>query len=132
MPYINIKLTGTALLPRQREGLLARITDLMGTVMKKRREVTVVSLEEADPTHWAVGGRALNAADHAAAYVEIKVTAGTNTPEEKAAMVAETVAALKSVVGEVQTATYIVIHDIAADSWGYDGVTQAARRKSMS
>lgn len=132
MPYINIKLTGTALLPQQREALLASITDLMGTVMKKRREVTVVSLEEADPSHWAVGGRALNAAAHRAAYVEIKVTAGTNTPEEKAVMVAETVAALKSIVGAIQTATYVVIHDIAADSWGYDGVTQAARRRNVS
>ena len=132
MPYINIKLTGTALLPRQREALLARITDLMGTVMKKRREVTVVSIEPADRSHWAISGRALNAADHPAAYVEIKVTAGANTPEEKAAMIAETMAALKSSVGEVQTATYVVIHDIAADSWGYDGMTQAARRRDTS
>lgn len=132
MPYINIKLTGTALRPPQRVDLLARITDLMGTVMKKRREVTVVSLEEADPTHWAIAGQVLSAADHPAAYVEIKVTAGTNTPDEKAAMVTETMAALRSVVGEIQTATYVVIHDIAADSWGYDGVTQAVQQRSMS
>lgn len=130
MPYINIKLAGVTLPPPQREDLLARITDLMGAVMKKRREVTVVSLEEADRSHWAVAGRVLSAVDRPAAYVEIKVTAGTNTPEEKAAMINETMAALKSVAGEIQTATYVVIHDVAADSWGYDGVTQAARRQA--
>ena len=132
MPYIHIKLANVVLSARQRESLFARITQLMGTVMKKRREVTVVSLEEVDPSRWAVAGRVLTAADHPAAYVDIKVTAGTNTAAEKAAMIAETTAALKSVAGEFQTATYIVIHDIAAESWGYNGLTQAARRGSAS
>ena len=132
MPYINIKLAGATLLPWQRETLLATVTDLMVTVMRKRREVTVVSIEEADPSRWAVAGRTLNVVDHPVAYVEIKVTAGSNTPEEKTAMVAETMATLKSVVGKIQTATYVVIHDIAADSWGYDGLTQAARRRGVS
>jgi 4-oxalocrotonate tautomerase len=132
MPYIHIKLANVVLSQPQQANLFARITELMAVVMKKRREVTVVSLEEADPSHWAVAGRALNAMDLPAAYVDIKVTAGTNTSEEKAAMLAETLAALKSIVGGIQTATYIVIHDIAADAWGYDGLTQAARRKGVS
>ena len=132
MPYIHIKLAGARLATPQRDGLLARITDLMGRVMRKNREVTVVSIEHADPSHWAVAGRALNTTDPPAAYVEIKVTAGTNTPEEKAAMIAETKAALNAAVGTIQTATYVVIHDIAADSWGYDGITQSARRGGIS
>lgn len=132
MPYIHVKLAGADLPAIQRDELLARITDLMGRVMRKNRDVTVVSIEESDSSRWAVGGRALDTADPAAAYVEIKVTAGTNTPEEKATMIAETKAALNTAVGVIQTATYVVIHDIAADSWGYDGITQAARRGGAS
>lgn len=132
MPYIHIKLAGATLPTPRRTTLLARITELMATVMRKNRAVTVVSIEEAQASHWALAGHALGPVDPPAAYVEIKVTAGTNTPEEKAAMIAETKAALNAAVGKLQTATYVVIHDIAADSWGYDGVTQAARRGGVS
>lgn len=132
MPYIHIKLAGASLSAPHRDGLLRRITDLMGEVMRKNREVTVVSVEETPPSYWSIAGRTLTAADLPAAYVEIKVTAGTNTPEEKANMIAETKAALNAAVGAIQTATYVVIHDIAADSWGYDGITQADRRRGVS
>ena len=45
-------------------------------------------------------------------------------------MIAETVKMLREVVGAVQEACYVVIDDIAADSWGYNGRTQAARSAS--
>lgn len=73
----------------------------------------VASLAEADPSPWAVAGRALNAEDLPAAQADIQVTAGTGTPEEN-----ETVAAAD-----------VVIHGIAADLWGYDGLAQAAPRE---
>jgi phenylpyruvate tautomerase PptA (4-oxalocrotonate tautomerase family) len=37
---------------------------------------------------------------------------------------------LKESVGVVQEACYVVIDDIPADSWGYDGKTQAQRAAS--
>lgn len=132
MPYINIKLTGNRLSSPQRQELLALITGLMDSVMNKQRDVTVVSLEQSSPDHWAIGGNVLGPDDHTAAYVDIKVTAGTNTPEQKARMIASTIAALKASIGDIQIATYVVIHDIAANCWGYDGQTQAARQGRTS
>ena len=45
---------------------------------------------------------------------------------------AGTLAALKSMVRGIQAAIYIVIHDSAADAWGHEGLTQAARRRGVS
>ncbi len=129
MPYINIRL-GTALESTQRERLLEKTTSLMNTVMGKRREVTVVNIQESESRLWATNGESLSADDPVGAYVDIKVTDGTNTPEEKAAMITETVRMLQEVVGTVQEACYVVIDDVAADSWGYNGRTQAARAAS--
>ena len=129
MPYINIRL-GTALENTQRERLFDKTTSLMNTLLGKRREVTVVNIQESESRLWATNGIALSADDPVGAYVDIKVTVGTNTPEEKAEMIAETVKMLQEVVGTVQEACYVVIDDVAADSWGYNGRTQAARAAS--
>jgi 4-oxalocrotonate tautomerase len=55
------------------------------------------------------------------------VTEGTNTPAEKAAMVAATHAALAEALPGLPEATYVVIREIAAEGWGYGGRTQAER-----
>ena len=130
MPYVDIRLVGTALTPAQRNALLGGTTELMVTVMGKRREVTVVSIQQYAGENWSVGGNALRQQEAPGASVEIKVTQGTNTEREKAAMIAETTAMLKNLLGTTQTANYVVIHEIAADAWGYDGLTQAHRKLS--
>lgn len=99
----------------------------MNTVLGKRREVTVIHIQESKYQQWSTNGIALSSDQPIGAYVDIKITDGTNTPEEKAEMVALTVKMLVDVVGTLQEACYVVIDDVAADSWGYNGLTQAAR-----
>lgn len=126
MPYIDIRLAAEPT-QAQRDALFERTTALMEKLMGKRREVTVVSIGEFPKSNWAVNGAVLREPDAPGAYMEIKVTQGTNTAPEKAAMIAASIAMLKDVVGDVQTASYVVIHEIAADAWGYDGLIQAQR-----
>jgi 4-oxalocrotonate tautomerase len=126
MPYINIRV-GKHLDEGERVRLHKETTLLMHTVMKKQPQVTVVNIEESDPRQWAVNTTTLTTKEPTGAYVDIKVTDRTNTSEEKAEMIAKTVKMLKDVVGIIQEACYVVIDDIPADSWGYNGRTQAAR-----
>jgi len=126
MPYIEIRV-GTTLDEQQRQKIYAHTTSLMNSVMGKRRDVTVVHIEESQPGSWATNATALNAEAPVGAYVDIKVTQGTNSAEEKAQMLHDTVAMLKEVVGTVQEACYVVIDEIPGDSWGYNGKSQAAR-----
>ncbi len=129
MPYINIRL-GNKLNNAQRIQLYEQITSLMNTVMRKRREVTVVHIQESEPQQWSTNSIPLTPKSPVGAYVEIKVTDGTNTIEEKAEMISQTVKMLRDVAGIIQEACYVVIDDIPADSWGYNGITQATRTAS--
>ncbi|MCU7914924.1 MAG: tautomerase family protein [Candidatus Thiodiazotropha sp. (ex Gloverina cf. vestifex)] len=131
MPYINIRL-GTTLNEAKRDQLYEKTTMLMSDIMRKRREVTVVHIQESDPQTWATNAVALTTEDPVSAYVDIKVTQGTNTPEEKAEMLSHTKKMLHDVVGAVQEACYVVIDDVPANSWGYNGITQAARAASKA
>lgn len=128
MPYINIRL-GCKINDKQREQLNNKTTHFMNTIMGKRREVTVVHIMESEPKQWATNSNQLTKEEPTGAYVDIKVTDGTNTPEEKSEMIYQTVEMLKNVVGTIQEACYVVIHDIPANSWGYNGKTQEERAK---
>ena len=57
----------------------------------------------------------------------IKVTAGTNTNAEKAEMISRSMEMLTEIIGPVPEASYVVIHDLDAGAWGYNGRTQKAR-----
>ena len=129
VPYINIRL-GKNLNNEQRIQLFEQTTSLMNTVMRKRREVTVVHIQESEPQQWSTNSIPLTPNSPPCAYVDIKVTDGTNTIEEKAEMISQTVKMLTNVVGIIQEACYVVIDDLPADSWGYNGKTQAARSAS--
>ena len=129
MPYINIRI-GTTLDTSQRNQLYERTTTLMNTLMGKRREVTVVHVQESPAQHWSVNADTLSADDPVVAFVDIKVTEGTNSPKQKAEMLSETGRMLRETVGVMQEACYVVIDDISADSWGYNGLSQADRAAS--
>lgn len=126
MPYINIRL-GSKLKNEQRKRLYQKTTSLMNIVMGKRREVTVVHIMESEPHKWSTDSTQLTDKDPISAYVDIKVTDGTNTNEEKSEMIRQTVEILQDIVGTLQEACYVVIDDIPAGSWGYNGRTQASR-----
>lgn len=126
MPYINIRL-GCKLSNEQKKIINQKMTSLMNLVMGKNPEVTVVHIMESEQSEWSVNSLELNEENPIGAYVDIKVTQGTNTPEEKSKMIEETVLMLKDTVGAIQEACYVVVHDISADSWGYNGKTQYAR-----
>jgi len=57
----------------------------------------------------------------------IKVTDGTNTKDEKAVYVSRAFSAIEAIIGPLALASYIVIHDVRGDAWGYQGQTQEFR-----
>lgn len=124
MPYIDL-MVHPAVTPQQADVLATGITDAMVEVMGKRRDLTAVRVAPAAATLWSIGGEACGAPT---AYLEVKITAGSNSETDKAQLLQRLHALLDSTLGGLAKASYIVVHELAADSWGYSGQTQAARR----
>ena len=96
----------------------------MAGVLRKKAELTAVLIEHVSASDWTVGGEQVQAAAH----VDVKVTEGTNTAEEKEQFVGEAMTLLRSVLGpDLDPVAYVVIHEVAAGAWGWDGFTQAHR-----
>lgn len=126
MPFLDIRLSAPCL-PEKVAQIAARMTDLTVELLGKRREVTAAVVQCVAPGHWAIGGESLNIAGSASFFLEVNVTEGTNTPAQKADFVAAAFAAAEVILGKLDAASYVIVREIPAEAWGYQGRTQAAR-----
>jgi len=141
MPFVHLRLASQSLNAVHRRALQTGLTRLMETVLRKQARLTVVAIERTDPVFWSTGGEALSVGDWVA-QLDAFVTAGTNTSAERSRFVAAAHALLKEHLGpsgqtregrlpepRSRAPVYVMVHEVPADSWGYDGLTQEARRQ---
>lgn len=96
------------------------LTDLTEKVLGKERERVTVAVQYLSEGQWNRG--ALPARGF---YVDVKITASTNSRDDKARYVREVNRALQSLLGG--SSGYVVVDEIPADAWGYGGETQELR-----
>lgn len=98
MPYLHLTL-GQTISAEAQQQLASRSTALLQQLLRKRAEVTAVRIEcTADA--WFINGDKPAAALHAL---------------------------LGEICGPLPEASYLLIREIPAGNWGYDGKTQASR-----
>ena len=126
MPFINVKIAGRPLEHERVEELQQGITGLMADVLDKVGPLVGVLVEQVPAAGWSVGAGPVRQAAH----VDAIVSAGTNTPEQKARFIAETHQLLRTVLGaDLSEVSYVVVHEVPKDSWGYGGLTQEHRAR---
>jgi 4-oxalocrotonate tautomerase len=103
------------------------LTDLTAEILKKKRELTAITVEFVAPSRWYIAGTSLADQPLRTFCLDIKVTEGTNTKDEKALYAARVFAGIEAILGPLAPASYIVIHEVRADAWGYQGQTQEFR-----
>jgi 4-oxalocrotonate tautomerase len=127
MPFVSLKISGPELTPAQKRALQTGFTELMAGPMRKVHDLTAVAIERVEGSDWTTGARPSTTGR--SAYAEVKVTQGTNSSEEMQRFIAEGHALLTATLGTLPEATYVVVHEIPAQAWGYAGRTQEARRQ---
>lgn len=124
MPFITVKVAGPTLAQSQVERIQAGITALMTDILHKVGPLVGVLVEAVPLSGWSVGAQPVTCA----AQVDAVISAGTNTAEEKGRFIAGASRLLKDVLGPgLAEVSYVVIHEVPKDGWGYDGLTQAHR-----
>lgn len=126
MPVLKLK-TAPLLDPAAHAALAAALTAITARTLGKRAEVTAVVIEDLPSAAWAIGGRP---AARPTALLEIDITAGTNSAEQKAAFVEAAFDELQRQIGQgdgLEPASYVIVRELPATDWGYGGRTQRAR-----
>jgi 4-oxalocrotonate tautomerase len=126
MPILNLKVSAprSASLSRTlSEGLVEATT----SILRKNPEITAVAIDYVSPEDWIVGGKSLAEQKKASFWLDIKVVDGTNTKDEKALYLAEVFAFMGRVLGSLHEESYVLVHEVPADAYGFGGVTQEHR-----
>ncbi len=121
MPFINVKVNVL-----KSDELVESITEIVldktSNILNKKHDVTSVLVEFVSPSNWTVGEKR-----YSTFYFDIKITKGTNTKDQKQEYIKEVYKSFKDLLGNISNASYIVIDEIDADSWGFEGLTQESR-----
>lgn len=127
MPILHVLLGGAPSAERS-AAVAAALTGLTADVLRKDPRLTSVAIQYVAPEHWAVGGSPLAAQGRTSFFLDVRVTQGTNTRGEKARYIAAVFARMRALLGELHDASYVHVHSVPAEDWGYGGRTQAQRR----
>ncbi len=126
MPYLNIRISEPESQDRTK-AVAETLAKLTATILHKKQELTSIAVEYVAGTKWFVAGTPVSAQDVKTFFLEINITEGTNTKDEKARYVKEVFSTMEAILGKLHPASYIIIRDLTADSWGYSGETQEFR-----
>ena len=126
MPMITVKMAHpkAETLINEAAALASSLTE---RYLGKDPKVTAVAVDVVPLQRWFVSGRPLAASAQASFFLEVRITEGTNTKDEKAKYIAEAFAAFRNLLGELHTESYVHVIEARADAYGYGGSTQERR-----
>jgi 4-oxalocrotonate tautomerase len=127
MPMISIQYASA----QPRAGLPGAIAEavrkLSSEILHKDPAVTAIAIQEIDPANWFVADASLTRHKLGAFWLDIRITDGTNTREEKAAFIAAAFAKMNELIGPLHTESYVHVNEVRGDAYGFGGVTQNER-----
>lgn len=126
MPILQVKLSAQPA-PELSRQVAALLSELTARILHKKPELTAIVVDYLAPEHWLVGETSLAQQGKASFFLDINVTDGTNTKDEKAQYQQEVFAGLGNLLGDLHPVSYICIRDVRAEAWGYGGLTQEFR-----
>jgi 4-oxalocrotonate tautomerase len=126
MPILNVKISQPAS-AQMTQQVANALLELTTRILRKARELTAITVSYVPAEQWIVGGYSLAEQGKNSFYFDIKVTDSTNTKDEKAAYVTACFDAMSQILPNLHEESYIFVHDVRADAYGYGGKTQEFR-----
>lgn len=126
MPYLQLSLA-QPVAAEIRHFLARHLTGLLAELLGKRADVTAVRIDTVQADSWYIAGEAI-ATSHPPYHLDLYITAGSNNAAEKAAFLDAAHRLISDCFGPPAAASYIALHELPGESWGYAGLSQAARK----
>jgi len=127
MPLITFAYTTSRQSPSLKAEIAAAVTELTARVLHKDPKVTAVVVKSVDAADWFTDGRSLAEQKLASYWIDIHVSEGTNTKDEKAAYLAALFKRMGELLGPLHPVTYAHVDEVRGDAYGFAGLTQERR-----
>jgi len=126
LPILNLKVSAARSASLTRD-LSDGLVEATARVLHKNPQVTAVAVDYVSPEDWIVGGRSLAEQEKASFWLDIKVVDGTNTKDEKSLYLSEVFGLMRRLLGDLHEESYVLVHEVPADAYGFGGLTQEHR-----
>ena len=127
MPLITVSYSSSRQTASLKADIAAAVTELTAKILHKDPKVTAIIVKSIDAADWFAGGRSLAEQRLASYWLDIHVSEGTNTKDEKAAYLAAMFARMSELLGPLHEETYLHVDEVRADAYGFGGLTQERR-----
>ena len=127
MPLITVTYSSVREAPSLKAEIAGAVSDLTAKILHKDPEVTAVVVKAVDSTDWFAGGRSLAEQSLGSFWLDVHVSEGTNTKDEKAAYLAAVFKRMGELLGPLHEESYLHVDEVRADAYGFGGLTQERR-----
>jgi 4-oxalocrotonate tautomerase len=127
MPLITVTYSSSRHAPSLKADVASAVTELTAKILHKEPKVTAIIVRFVDAADWFAGGKSLAAQELASFWLDIHVTEGTNTKDEKAAYIAAMFKRMGELLGPLHNESYLHVDEVRGDAYGYGGLTQECR-----
>jgi 4-oxalocrotonate tautomerase len=127
MPLITVSYTTSRRSPSLKGDIANAVSELTAKILHKDPEVTAIIVKSVEASDWFAGGRSLAEQELASYWIDIHVSEGTNTKDEKAAYLAAMFRRMSELLGPLHNETYLHVDEVKSDAYGFGGLTQERR-----
>ncbi len=127
MPLITVSYSSSRETKSLKSEIAATVSELTAKILHKDPKVTAIVLKSVDPADWFAGGKSLAEHKLASYWIDIHVSEGTNSKDEKAAYLSEVFKRMGELLGPLHEETYLHIDEVKGDAYGFGGLTQERR-----
>jgi 4-oxalocrotonate tautomerase len=127
MPLITVTYASSRQTPSLKADIASAVTELTAKILHKDPKVTAIIVKAADAADWFAGGKSLAEQNLASFWLDIHVTEGTNTKDEKAAYIAAMFKRMGDLLGPLHNESYLHVDEVKGDAYGFGGLTQERR-----
>ncbi|MCD1266291.1 4-oxalocrotonate tautomerase [Shinella sumterensis] len=127
MPMIKARYTKPRDERDPKHDIAAMLSRVTAEILHKDPAVTAVLVESAESDDWIVAGSSVADLKLGTFYVEVSITEHTNLKDQTTAWVQRVYDEMNALVGPVHEASYVLVHAVDGDAYGYGGLTQNLR-----
>ena len=127
MPLITVSYATSRQSPSLKADIAAMVSELTAKILHKDPKVTAVVVRPVGAADWFVDGKSLAEHNLASYWLDIHITEGTNTKDEKAAYLAAVFKGMGEILGPLHPVTYSHVDEVRGDAYGFAGLSQERR-----
>lgn len=127
MPLITVTYSSSRQAPSMKADIAAAVTELTAGILHKDPKVTAIIVKSVDAADWFAGGKSLAEQGLASFWLDVHVSEGTNTKDEKAAYIAAMFKRMGELLGPLHNESYLHVDEVRGDAYGFGGLTQERR-----